>query len=305
MMERSGLQGVGERWVLVLAGGDGTRLREVTERLYGRARPKQFCRFGGPRSLLEEAVERGLRLAPQHQVVVVTTRRHRADAWHSLLHYPEVRLVVQPEDRDTLPALALTLGHLMREVPEATLLVLPSDHHVADEEVFATALDGAAALAEARPKGLALVGAAPGGVAGGMRWLLTAPGDEVGWQRVRAFRDELPWRHSGALVHTSVVAGRVATMAALLGRYAPWWWCPLARARLEPRALEEIYRTLPAANFSREIVEGGRHSLAVVPLQGAGWFDLDTPERLMQARSDALLQRARKIRWHASDAAYG
>ena len=39
--------GKGERWGLILAGGDGTRLRTLTRRIAGDERPKQFCRILG------------------------------------------------------------------------------------------------------------------------------------------------------------------------------------------------------------------------------------------------------------------
>jgi hypothetical protein len=46
------------RWAVVLAGGDGTRLRHLTSRIAGDSRPKQFCHFFGGRSLLGQMPER-------------------------------------------------------------------------------------------------------------------------------------------------------------------------------------------------------------------------------------------------------
>ncbi len=50
--------GNGNVWSVVLAGGDGTRLRALTIRPCGTAVPKQFCSLHGGRTLLEDAVER-------------------------------------------------------------------------------------------------------------------------------------------------------------------------------------------------------------------------------------------------------
>jgi mannose-1-phosphate guanylyltransferase len=46
-------------WVLVLAGGEGKRLRVLTTEPCGTPVPKQFCSLRGERSLIEEAIDRG------------------------------------------------------------------------------------------------------------------------------------------------------------------------------------------------------------------------------------------------------
>ena len=47
---------------LILAGGDGTRLRALTRRLAGDDRPKQFCALLGEQTLLEQTRRRAARL---------------------------------------------------------------------------------------------------------------------------------------------------------------------------------------------------------------------------------------------------
>ena len=46
------------RWALVLAGGDGTRLQELTRLIAGAPIPKQYCRIQSAQSLLEATVSR-------------------------------------------------------------------------------------------------------------------------------------------------------------------------------------------------------------------------------------------------------
>src|SRR5215472_684688 len=64
------------RWGVVLAGGDGVRLRELTRWLYGDARPKQFCSLLGDWTLLEEARRRAERSTPAGQILFSLTRDH-------------------------------------------------------------------------------------------------------------------------------------------------------------------------------------------------------------------------------------
>ena len=87
------------RWAVILAGGDGARLRSLTERISGHGRPKQFCPVLGSETLLEATRRRvALGISP-HRTLVVVTRPHEpfyapllADVWTR-------QLVVQPENR--------------------------------------------------------------------------------------------------------------------------------------------------------------------------------------------------------------
>ena len=44
----------GQVWAVVLAGGDGTRLRSLTQLISGEDRPKQFCHVYGGKTLLAQ-----------------------------------------------------------------------------------------------------------------------------------------------------------------------------------------------------------------------------------------------------------
>jgi hypothetical protein len=62
-------------WAVILAGGDGTRLRPLTQRLTGDARPKQFCRLFDGQTLLDQTRRRGdLIIRPDRQLVVSVLR---------------------------------------------------------------------------------------------------------------------------------------------------------------------------------------------------------------------------------------
>ena len=51
-------------WAVVLAGGDGCRLRPLVQRLFGEDRPKQYVPLLGPSSLLKQTLDRVGRLVP-------------------------------------------------------------------------------------------------------------------------------------------------------------------------------------------------------------------------------------------------
>src|SRR6267142_6637327 len=69
-------QGAGSLWAVVLAGGEGVRLRPLVRRLLGDERPKQFCPLLGPRTLLRQTLDRVGRLIPPDRTVVVGMESH-------------------------------------------------------------------------------------------------------------------------------------------------------------------------------------------------------------------------------------
>ena len=65
-----------DRWAVILAGGDGTRLQSLTRSISGDDRPKQFCPIIGGRTLLDQTSRRvALSVAPE-QTLTVLTRTH-------------------------------------------------------------------------------------------------------------------------------------------------------------------------------------------------------------------------------------
>lgn len=73
MMSSSG----GSCWALILAGGSGARLRSLTTTSAGVSIPKQFCSLRGGPSLLHEALQRALIVAPNERICVVVVALDR------------------------------------------------------------------------------------------------------------------------------------------------------------------------------------------------------------------------------------
>ncbi len=95
------------RYAIILAGGDGSRLSEVTRRITGDVTPKQFCPVIGNTSLLEQTRLRVSLAVNEDRILTVLTRpreRHYRDLLKKML--PE-NLVIQPENRGTAPAIPL------------------------------------------------------------------------------------------------------------------------------------------------------------------------------------------------------
>ena len=151
--------------VVLLAGGSGTRFWP-----WSRAhRPKQFLALTGGAPLLVETWRRARSLVPPSRIWVVAPRTLRRQVRRLLPGLGAERLIVEPEPRDTGPAIVLACASVARTHPEAVVAVLPTDHVVGDPPAFAAAL--AVAADAARAGGLVCLGVRPDRPATGFGYL--------------------------------------------------------------------------------------------------------------------------------------
>lgn len=129
---------------VLLSGGVGSRLWPVSREAY----PKQFLPLASELTMLQETLERtaGLDAAPP---LVVCNEGHRFMVAEQLrqLSVAPAAIILEPEGRNTAPAVALAALRALEDDPEATLLVLPADHIVRDGRAFAAAVMQAQPLA--------------------------------------------------------------------------------------------------------------------------------------------------------------
>ena len=305
-------EGRGRRpwWGVILAGGDGTRLRSLTERISGDARPKQFCPILGRETLLAETRRRvALGIAPARTLFVVTRTHERfytpllADVWSR-------KLVVQPENRGTAPAILYALLRLATVGLTDPVAFFPSDHFVSDDEAFMGHMGAAVYATLARPELVVLLGITPGSATEDYGWI--EPGPPIVERRrpwpwplyqVRRFWEKpepalaRDLRARGSLWNSFVMVGRVDTLVRLVKAAVPELYQAFATVRpalgtAREALVRELYARLPTTDFSRRVLESPHATLAVLPVSDVGWNDLGVPERVLatrrQVRREAL-----------------
>jgi mannose-1-phosphate guanylyltransferase len=118
-------------WGVILAGGEGARLKSLTRFVSGEDTPKQFCRLLGGQSLLSQTSQRISRVIRSERTVYVLLNSHERFYSKELRNVPSTRMVVQPSNRGTLPAILSSLISIIRQGKDAVVGFFPSDHHYA------------------------------------------------------------------------------------------------------------------------------------------------------------------------------
>ena len=289
-------------WSIVLAAGDGARLAPLTRLLYGRPVPKQFATLRGGSSLLQLTLERSERLAPPERTIVVVPEAFAGTAEEQSREFGECTLLAQPRNAGTGPGILLPLAHLLRQSPDASVVVLPSDHHFARPDAFIGRLEQARAMLGQIRSGVCLVAVDAESPATDYGWIVPqdAAAARRGWSPIVRFVEKpdpalaRALHAERAVWNTFVIVARAAALWRLAARWLPRQ-ADLVRAASAMTSLREIYRRMPPANFSHEVLARAS-GIGVVTVANAGWTDLGTPERVFEilagsADRDALLAR--------------
>lgn len=286
-------------WVLVLAAGEGSRVRTLTRDRWGRSAPKQFTSAGGDLSLLGETLRRAERIAPEERIVTVVAAQHE-QWWSSELSVvPTENIVVQPANRGTAAGILLPLLEITRRNRNATVIILPSDHFVECEETLAGSLEHAVSAVMRSEAQVVLLGTRADGPEEEYGWIVPCPGPVNCPLQVASFREKpdtctaAELLNQGALLNTFITVAYGRSLVALFKERTPQLWKlfeeALASTGTESRSraeLIELYHSIPSLDFSKDVLEEAAEKLWVCSVPSCGWSDLGTTQRL----SDHLLR---------------
>lgn len=291
-----------ERFALILAGGDGSRLQPLTRAIAGDERPKQFCPIIGENTLLEATRRRvGLKISPENTYFSLTAKHEkffRAPLWDTR----DGQLIIQPENKGTAPAILYSLMRLTNENAKATVAIFPSDHYFTNDEMFMDQVELAFRSVEFNPGSVVLLGIEPDKPETAYGWIEPAVtlfgGEARSISRVERFWEK-PSNASarmlmrkGCLWNSFVMIGRVEAFLGMFRKHLPDMYRMFAvSANLLNRATEEsvvraIYAWLTETNFSAEVLEKATEDLMVMRVGDVGWCDWGEPQRVLGTLTD-------------------
>lgn len=296
-------------WSLILAGGDGTRLRSLTRQITGDARPKQFCALLDGETLLDRTRRRADLLTRFDRQVVVVSADHEPFYRGLERELAPGRLVVQPSNRGTGPGLLYPLLRIAELAGDVPVAVFPSDHFVDDDVAFVGGVSAALEVAQMGSGLVILLGIEAASPETEFGWIefqnrpLPLPGEPVFpirrfWEKPAPELARALLAH-GCLWNSFVMVGRVTAFLDLFCAGTPELlraFAPIRRAlgsAREGHVAARVYAGLPPVNFSERVLvpEAGR--LGVVRLKGVEWSDLGSTERLLAT----IRRTGRRPRW--------
>jgi mannose-1-phosphate guanylyltransferase len=280
----------GHLWAVLLAGGDGIRLRDLTVRIVGDHRPKQFCPIVGGESLLSQTRARLDPLFSGDRQVFVVCCAHERYYSKELADAEDSLVIAQPVNRGTAVGIIAALVQVIQADPDAVVGLFPCDHYYSDDELFRSTVAAATAAAEQFPQSPVIVGAEPEYAETEYGWI--EPGLAVSHSEARPLcRVNRFWEkpaspqartllQNGCLWNTFVTVGSAATLLELLCSEVPDVVLSVTRG-LADKDLESTYARLPSVDFSRDILARQAKRLLVLRDSGSGWADLGSPDRVL------------------------
>ena len=279
-------------WGVILAGGDGTRLKSLTHLVSNDDRPKQFCPLLDGKTLLAQTRLRIAGSVDPSRTLFVLNKIHEPFYKEKLAKVSPVQMVIQPSNRGTLPAILWSLLRIIRLDEDAVVAFFPSDHYYSHEETFMAGITSGFELAELHPRTSSFW----------ERWPLAQKSNMAGssrrqpcqplWQRTRPVKrfwekPSSPVAQSlldrGCLWNTFVMVGRASAFLKMIQQATPNIYRDfesigtLPSPEMEAAQMQPLYDRLPVADFSRLVLSASTDRLCVASLGDIGWSDLGDP----------------------------
>ncbi len=292
-----GSQNEKHRWGVILAGGDGTRLKSLTHLVSNDDRPKQFCPLLDGKTLLAQTRLRIAESVDPSRTLFVLNRIHEPFYKEELAKVSPTQMVIQPSNRGTLPAILLSLLRIIQLDERAVVAFFPSDHYYSHGKKFIAGIASGFDLAELHAQNVILLGA-----------VATSPETEYGWIEPETtvasqFGNRLTpvkrfWEKPsdqiaqdlldrGCLWNTFVMVGRASAFLKMIQQAAPNIYRDfesigtLPSLEMEAARMQPLYDRLPVADFSQLVLSVSTERLCVASLGDIGWSDLGDPHRLI------------------------
>jgi mannose-1-phosphate guanylyltransferase len=301
------MNSVGQTWVVVLAAGEGSRLRDWTRTGSGICIPKQFCSLRGGLSLMEAALSRASAITSRDRICAIVAAEHRAWWEAPLLALPASNVIVQPENRGTGAGMLFPLMQILHRDPDANVLWLPSDHYVQHEDVLSCSMRAALAESDRAPNTCILLGMEPEEADPELGYIVPSDTGTTELRDVSAFVEKPSVElaqvliESGALWNGFIIASRGAALLELFKKRVPNLVRAMRTILCDVAATRLHYAQLPIVDFSRHIANGSASDLRVMRVPKCGWSDLGTPARLaatLRKLPEAAPEQPAKLAWH-------
>ena len=312
---------------VILCGGSGTRLWPLSRAGF----PKQFLVLSGRTSLFQQAVERVNNISCDDisvgDTLVVTGEEQRFIALEQLREIPTVsaKLILEPEGKNTAPALTLAALQALKSCDVPVLVVMPADQTLQNAEAFVGAIQRAVKVADSGA--IAIMGITPTGPQTGFGYIKqSGAASDLGDFNVAKFVEkpdietaqvyldsgDYTWNGGIFVVLASVWIKALNTFRKdiLTSTENAFNHSTVDHRFIRPN--DKLFVEIPSESVDYAVIEkcpGSEFQIKVIPLD-AGWNDLGAWDAVWQAgekdhngnliRGDAIVEASQNNLIHSS-----
>ncbi len=275
-------------YAVILAGGSGTRFWPVSR----ESSPKQFLNITGTGTLFQETLARIKPLISGSHVFIVTNRSYSKVIEQQMARFriPKANLLLEPERKNTAPAIAWAAAKIHKKNANAVIAVLPSDHLISKRSKFLAVLKKAIHLAE--KDYLVTLGIMPRRPETGYGYLKTVKTKVNGQQviKVQEFTEKPSLSKAKQFIkrknyywNSGMFVWKTSTILSEFKKHLPGVH-RLINGRTCSTYMRTVWHRMPNISIDYGILEKAKN-VAAVPASDIGWSDLGSWESLMEVSS--------------------
>ncbi len=279
-------------YAVIMAGGRGTRFWPRSR----EKKPKHLLDIISDRTIIQETVDRILPMIPPDNILVVTGRKHARSLMNQLPAIPSTNIIIEPEGRNTAPCIGLAALHIMKKAGDDIMVVLPSDHAIADPGKFRQVIQAAAQTA-AGGDALVTIGIKPTSPQTGFGYIEQGDSIESGTKeevfRVKSIREKPDFPKAQEFVqsgnfywNSGMFIWKASTILKSISRLMPDLYSGLTTINEtlglpgEKSALRRIYKSLVPISIDYGVMEKADN---VYIVKGDfGWSDVGSWDALWE-----------------------
>jgi len=288
----SGHKGEETMYAVIMAGGKGARFWPRSR----EKQPKHLLDIISDKTIIQETVDRIKPLISPENILVVTGRKHAGTLIKQLPEIPSRNIMIEPEGKNTAACIGLAALRIRKIVPDDVMIVLPSDHVIADAQKFTDVLSTAVQVAS-EENGLVTIGIKPSSVQTGFGYIekadlfKTINHEDV--FRVKSIREKPDFQKATEFVqsgnfywNSGMFIWKTSVILNKIGRFLPDLYSGLMKidealdSPEESTVVPRVYKKLRSISIDYGVME---KASSVFMLQGDfGWSDVGSWDALWE-----------------------